>query len=984
MSLRGKIVEKIQENRVTLIVGETGCGKSSQVPQYLLEENMGPILCTQPRRFAVVAVARMVAKNRNCEVGGEIGYHIGHSKVLSARSNIVFKTAGVLLDEMLEKGVNALNYKVIILDEVHERSIESDLVLVCVKQFLLKKNDLRLVLMSATADIARYKEYFKELGRDERVEVLAIPSTGQHTILQRRVLYLDQITELLGTDSEEVSLQCYSDFSPAMVTADINHEMHKIIHALILHIHKNETDIQKSILVFLPTYYALEQQWFLLKPFASSFTIHILHSSIDTEQALQAMKISKSHRKVILATNIAESSVTIPQVAHVIDSCLSLQVYWDPYRKTDSSELVWVSKSQAEQRRGRTGRTCDGTVYRLITGSFYNKLQEHEPPAILRLSLRQQVLLICCAESRTINDPIGLMQKALDPPKAEVVEDAVRLLSKMSAIEKSARGRFEPTFYGRLLATFCLSFDASVLILKFAQMGMLREGIILGVLMDSQPLPIIRPFGQDNLFAEYTKSYYVGDRVSTGLNGKKEVLFMANLCAFQFWQRVFKDMYRVERLKHVLGHDETKEFPNLLTIMEEEWCLSHNVMRSSLQYIVGIYEDIINSLHRFRPKFLATADGLPSYYQPYEFQHACLLYCEQYGEFDSLAPDENINKGKCFSVPFADMDDFRMNEVSKNMATVIKEIRMQYAEDKPAESQLPEFEIREPSLCRFFMNGSCNKGSQCMFSHSVQAKRPPCKFFFSFQGCRNGESCFFSHNSDPSASSVSCSSSSSTIVQEDGDGDPISLLELFPTLHSGLILILDDNEFQFTSGIVPYYDPNFIITTTSLTSRIEVDHSINDVEIVWSLSHPYETIINEIRIPWKEIKCVLWFPEFSSEGENWEVQKNLLTTFFEYLAVRMCGDALYDIQVILTMNNIRFSQLQVEKLGRENFFFLKRSFPFAEKSFGKLSDTLTTRKPMLVSKAISYVFEFHPATDVQFGDYATMLRKILDKHESKD
>lgn len=499
VAMRDRIVEKILENRVTVILGETGCGKSSQIPQFLLEANMEPILCTQPRRFAVVAIARMVAKARNCEIGGEVGYHIGHSRVFSSSSKIVFKTAGVLLDEMREKGLKALRYKVIVLDEVHERSVESDLVLVCIKQFLLRNKDLRVVLLSATADFSRYCEYFKDLGRGERVEVLAIPNTGAKTILQKKVLYLEQISDLLGMESENLSLKYCSAPSPKMAVADLKPEVHKLIHDLVLHIHKNEPDIEKSILIFLPTYYALEQQWFLLKSFGESFKVHLLHRSIDTDQALRAMRIWKSHRKIILATNIAESSVTIPKVGYVIDSCRSLQVFWDDSRRTDSAELVWVSKSQAEQRRGRTGRTCDGVVYRMVTGSFYNQLEDYESPAILKLSLRLQVLLICCAESKAINEPKALLQKAMDPPEPYVVEDALDLLVRIRALERaSPRGRNEPTYYGRLLSSFSLSFDASVLVLKFAEIGMVREGILFGILMDQQPLPILRSFGLDN------------------------------------------------------------------------------------------------------------------------------------------------------------------------------------------------------------------------------------------------------------------------------------------------------------------------------------------------------------------------------------------------------------------------------------------------------------------------------------------------------
>ncbi|KAF3436447.1 hypothetical protein FNV43_RR23539 [Rhamnella rubrinervis] len=990
MSLRKKIVEKIMENRVTLIVGETGCGKSSQVPQFLLEENLKPILCTQPRRFAVVAVAKTVAKARNCEIGAEVGYHIGHSKNFSVRSKILFKTAGVLLEEMRDKGLNALNYKVIILDEVHERSVESDLILVCVKQFLMRNNDLRLVLMSATADIARYKDYFKDLGRGERVEVLGIPSSNQKTILERRVLFLEQIAEILGLNSELLSLRYCNGPIPSMATADLKPEVHKLIHDLILHINENEPDIEKSILVFLPTYYSLEQQWHLLKPLSSSFKVHFLHSSIDTEQALMAMRIWKSHRKVILATNIAESSVTIPKVAFVIDSCRSLQVYWDNHQKRDTAKLVWVSKSQAEQRRGRTGRTCDGQVYRLVTGSFFNNLEDYECPSILNLSLRQQVLQICCAESKAINDPKVLMQKALDPPNVEVVEDALNLLVRMQALEKTLRGRYEPTFYGRLLASISLSFDASLLILKFANAGMMREGILLGVLKDTQPLPIIRPFGDEHLWTKYADWFFSGDNDDTGINGRKEILFMANLCAFQFWQRVFKDKHRVEHLKQLLKFDKMKATTLLLPKVEEEWCFFHNLVPSSLNHVSEIYEDILNSIHRFRPKFLGTSDGLPTYYDPYEFEHTCLLKCQLPGDTDALSVDDeqlepSHDTKKCIAIPFVASNNFQSNAVAKKLATIIKEIKVQCTEDVAGNQYIDygSYVNGEASLCVYFLQGSCNRGSQCLFSHSLQSNRPACKFFYSLQGCRNGASCYFSHDAGPPTSSVS----STECLPEEGDAKTASLLQLFPTSSDGVILLLDDTDLRFSSNLAGHFDSSKIISTTCLSETSIFDSSLAGVRILWGLYHPYQTIISkagENLIPWTKIKCALWFPNFESYGEDVDRQRTLLQSFFQYMATRILADALYGVQVILTMNNIRFSLLEVEKLGRESFFFLAKSFAFDERSFGKLEDKVTSKKPMVVSRAFSYVFDLHAPTDRQFGDYSAILRKHLhDIHRNE-
>ncbi|CAN8314498.1 unnamed protein product [Cochlearia groenlandica] len=986
VAMKNRIIEKIIDNRVTLIVGEPGCGKSSQVPQFLLEANMAPILCTQPRRFAVVSVAKMVAISRNSDLGQEIGYHIGHSKILSQGSKILFKTAGVLLDEMLDKGLKALNYKVIILDEVHERSVESDLVLVCVKQFLLKNNDLRVVLMSATADIIRYRDYFKELGRGERVEVIAIPIPDQRTIFQRRVLYLEQVTGLLGMSSD-LSIYCPGS-SPSSADTEIKPELQNLIHDLILYIHEKEPDIEKSIMVFLPTYYTLEQQWYQLVPFHSSFEVHILHRSIDTEQALAAMKICRSRRKVILATNIAESSVTIPKVAYVIDSCRSLHVFWDASRKRDAVKLVWVSRSQAEQRRGRTGRTCDGEVYRLVPSAFFNKLEEHEPPAILKLSLRQQVLHICCTESRAINDANALLAKAMDPPNPDVIDDALSMLLSIGALRKSARGRYKPTFYGRLLASFPLSLDASILAVKFGEMGMLREGILLGVLMDTQPLPISHPFGDDSQFLEYVDHYFGGDSSKTISGGRREAVLMANLCAFQFWERVFKDKHRLEHLKQVLLKEKDKVLKLMFHENEQEWCDLHNIVRSSFHHVSEMYEDVLSSFHRLRPQFISSSNSLPAYYNPYEFDHTCYVECQpsQYSYPHSEDEDNiqsHIEVRKCVSVPYVPPNSFQANSIAKSMTDIIKEIRTQgtpsdngYGAIEPDDYAVE----REVPICVYFLNGSCNRGDQCMFSHTLQSARPACKFFASSQGCRNGESCLYSHVIRKQATSYY---TPPPCLPEENDYSTSFLQELFPTSSEGCILVFDDFDMHFTSSIANRYPSWKILSTSPLSETLFCDSSLADTRIFWGLNHPDQTIISktgeENPIPWNEVKCVLWFLNPDSYAETPEKQKTILQKFFEYMAIRVLGDALYDIRVVLTMNNIRFSQLQVEKLARDSFFFLGVSFPHSSISLGEFTDTVTIQKPMVVSRPVSYVFNLHPPSDIQFGDYSSIFHKSLHK-----
>ncbi|KAF8006737.1 hypothetical protein BT93_K0903 [Corymbia citriodora subsp. variegata] len=902
------------------------------------------------------------------------------------RSKIAFKTAGVLLDEIPKKGLNALDYKAIILDEVHERSVESDLLLIYVKQFLLENNDVRVVLMSATADIAKYRDYFGDIARNERVEVVAIPSSNQQTIYQRRVLYLEQVTKLLGNSSESLSVKYCNGESPSTAKADIKPEVHRLIHDLVMHIHDNEPDIEKSILIFLPTYRSRVQQWHLLKSLNSLFKV-ILHNSIESEQALLDMKIWKSHRKIILALKSAESSVTIPEVAFIIDSCRSLQVYWDS-NGSKISRLMWVSKSQAEQRRGRTGRTCDGEIYRLVTQSFFSDLEDYECPTILRLSLQQQLLLICCAELEAINDPRVLLQKALDPPDPDVVQDALDLLVHMGVLQTSNRGRLEPTFYGRLLASFSLSFDASLLIIKFGEVGLLHEGILLGVLIDTQPLPISFFFGEDDLFAKYIDSYFSSNKPPIG--PLMEVVLMANLCAFKFWQRIFKDKYCTKHLSQVLQFDDMKATEKMVLETEEEWCFFHCLRQPSLNHVAEIYEDVLSSLHRFRPNFLGTSDSFPSYYYPCDFQHQCFLECppNEHEDEDAAGLDEDernlsADTRKCVAMPFVAPNDFQTNNVAEKLTAVVKEIKAHYfglaPSDQPESSSESGFSVNKGELCMYFLKGSCYKGRHCSFSHSLHAKQPTCKFFSTLQGCRNGNSCSFSHDLGTSFSSVTGPTS---CIPEKGHADPALLIRLFPFADDGNILILDDTNFHFTSNIARSYDPLRIIATTRLLESSISDPSLTDIKIMWGLHHPYQTIIGksaESQVLWKSVKCILWFPDFEicEYGKNLEGQRSFVKNFFEYLAIRLLADALCEAPVILTMNNLRFSKLQVEKLGRSCFFFLTESFPFAEQSFGELSDVIPTKKLMEVSKPISYVFRMYPPADIESDDFQATIQRCL-------
>ncbi|KAH7425194.1 hypothetical protein KP509_11G043600 [Ceratopteris richardii] len=985
-----RILDKVQLNRVTLIVAETGTGKSTQVPQMLLEEGISPILCTQPRRLAVVAISKLVAKERGTELGGEIGFHIGQKKAVSSLSKILFETAGILLEEMRCEGAKVLSrYKVVIFDEVHERSIESDLALTCIKQFMMRNGNIRLVLMSATFDCELYKNYFKDVDRGERLEIIPIshPTGDETCILYKcQVSYLEEVTSMLS-GSEAECLLSELTLPLDVESIGLGQQMQGIISDLVSHLHA-ESDLGKNILIFLPTYRALEEQWFLLKKKVPEVKVFVLHSSIDMDNSLKAMEVSLSQRKVILATNVAESSVTISGVSYVIDSCLSLEIFWDNERRKRLPRLVWVSKSQADQRKGRTGRTCDGHVFRMVPKGKFLNFPEYEKPAIQLLSLKEQVLTLSCSDSKAINDPRVFFPKSMDPPLETTVKNAQSALHAAGALQLAVqRGKFLPTDYGRLLASLPLSFESAILVVKGGQLGMLREAAILAALMDSSPFPIVHPFGNETLYRTFLERYYRKHDNSKGepKSFSYASILLANLQAFDFWQCVMKDKQRLERLISHAAMLKQSSAQTLSSVEREQcWCTQHSLSLSALEAIAETSSNIVEILHLYRPTFISNVQGSPAHYIAYCFyHHTCDLQPdeEHLAEKVIMVEDEepdNITE-ICADKSYVYGDQLHPSAQLDLLSNLIVQVRNDLLHENTNEEENDEVEEDQVSLCRYFQRGMCFRGSDCRYSHDLMARRSVCKYFMTETGCRYGERCDFRHPGSFETLPIL----NSPLTFEESYPSLNCFLDLCPNEEDGTILIYGDDDFSFTWNFSQHYSPRSLLATSTLGDDCLHLKTVTAVkERVTQLSGMgvrirWDTDLQSLPADvWEDITCVVWNIRRVRNEEESETKR--LQNFLSTLSVILFAESLAHISLILTMYNDQFSRMKVERLARECFFFLEQSIPFDSTSMGVYPPLGTYA--FGVPRPVSYVFELQPPSAKQHGDCFWLLEQAF--HDS--
>ncbi|MCJ7774725.1 MAG: DEAD/DEAH box helicase, partial [Desulfobacterales bacterium] len=370
---KDEIIDTIRKNQVVIISGETGSGKTTQLPKFCLAAGRGidgKIGCSQPRRIAAITVAHRIAFELKQKIGQSVGYKIRFKDVTAKDSFIKIMTDGMLLAEA--QNDSFLNeYDTIIIDEAHERSLNIDFILGTLKSLLKRRKDLKLIVTSATLDIEKFSAAF------DTAPVIEV--TGRMFPVEVRYFPLTSIED------------------------DPNDPTH--IDMAIRAIDKLYRESRDGdILLFMPTEQDIRETTEIIKGknYTNTHALPLFARLATTEQSKIFSNVTG--RKIIIATNIAETSITIPGIKYVIDTGLARISHYSPRSRTTSLPVVPVSKSSADQRKGRCGRVENGVCIRLFSEEDYNSRPLYTPPEILRANLAEVILKMIGLDLGNISD----------------------------------------------------------------------------------------------------------------------------------------------------------------------------------------------------------------------------------------------------------------------------------------------------------------------------------------------------------------------------------------------------------------------------------------------------------------------------------------------------------------------------------------------------------------------------------------------------
>ncbi|CAG9816310.1 unnamed protein product [Phaedon cochleariae] len=407
---RNHILYLLEKHQTLILVGETGCGKSTQIPQYMIEaEWPGQIGVCEPRRVAAISLANRVADEMGCLVQQDaVGYAVRFDACHN-KPKIKYMTEGILLREMMADPL-LKNYSAIMMDEVHERSLYTDILMGLMKKILRKRKELRLIVASATLDAKELKDFFNNNQTNEKKKDTAVIMSVEGRQYPVDIFYVAEPVPCYIQASVDAVLKIHSSKQPGDVLVFLTgqEEVERAVRLLNEHAHLLEEAQKKEKLLVLPMYGSLpyHDQMKVFKPAPNGC------------------------RKVVVATNVAETSVTISGIVHVIDCGFVKMKWYNTETHTDSLVTLPISKSSADQRAGRAGRVRSGKVYRLYTEEFAAKLALSTPPEMVRSNLTFPVLQI---KALGINNILKFNFPS--PPPVQNLKSALEILYALDAID---------------------------------------------------------------------------------------------------------------------------------------------------------------------------------------------------------------------------------------------------------------------------------------------------------------------------------------------------------------------------------------------------------------------------------------------------------------------------------------------------------------------------------------------------------------------
>lgn len=478
-----QIIEAIKESQVIIVSGQTGSGKTTQIPKMALELGRGgrgkQIVHTQPRRLAARTVAERIASEMGVKLGEEIGYQVRFNDESSSKTKLRIVTDGILLAQ-IQRDPLLTRYDTIIIDEAHERSLNIDFLLGYLTTLLPKRKDLKLIITSATIDSAKFKDHFEQAlhikvpvievsGRTYPVRVLYEPLGSAPSLMRHVPGFAD-----IAMDDESVAQSQSLSESGDICDEDIASAVTRACAQLV--IHSNHTQGARDIMVFASGERDIREFEASLRSYFGARASDMNRSDAIEIVPLFARLSSKdqhrvfehhTHQRIVIATNVAETSLTVPSIRYVVDPGFARISRYSKSAKVQRLPIEPISQASADQRSGRCGRIADGIAIRLYSREDYETRPRFTDPEILRTSLGAVVLhMLSVGVAKTGEDITNF--GFIDPPDIKAVSDGFNELSELGAISRKS-GFITLTHIGRELSKLPIDIRLGRMIIEAAR-----------------------------------------------------------------------------------------------------------------------------------------------------------------------------------------------------------------------------------------------------------------------------------------------------------------------------------------------------------------------------------------------------------------------------------------------------------------------------------------------------------------------------------